>query len=681
MSETLRSGPHPTTNPWPLVLCLVGVDYFSTLAYLPSIAVAAAGPLAPVAAAAVMLVTFLLALPVYWYLVGRSHDGRGATGVLEDRIPGWRGKLVVLTMLGFAAADFVITRSLSVAVAAVHLLHNPHGQRLLAHLPENLYIEDHIWWPPLESLLRRVCDPQVAVTIGLSILSFVVWQVLKRGVTRKILLVAAGAVTTYLALSAIVIVAGVIYLVGHPEIWQAWQDAIFLVHPTDDAAPGDAPHGWVWAWLGIALWSFPQMALGLSGFEMVMNVVPQIRGAGHGHPDILAGRARNARKLMCWAAAIMAVYLLSAVTVTTLVVPWHQLQPGGEAEHRALAYLAHGSPLSGTSHDAMLAPFFGHRFGDVFDIGSAVILCLAGASVTLGLKNLLPHYLNRLGMEVSWAGKVGLILYLLNVIVLLVTVVFRASPSSQQWAYATSVLVLLAGAALAASKDLAHLAHRGRRRLVLVTLSAAAGGFFLVMTGLTVLINHSGLTIALAFVAAIVASSFVSRWIRSTELRFEGFDFADHAARTRWQDLCHSGAKVLAPHRPGLVSLTEKSRVLHRDYRLDPATPIIFIEVELGDPSNFYQKPLMKIEHEAGFEVIRVSRCVSVSHVLAAICLVLCRDGGEPPEIIFGWSNEPPLAANLHFLLLGEGNVPWMVRELIRKAMPDTARQPRILIG
>ena len=89
-----------------------------------------------------MLVTFLLALPVYWYVVGRSPDGRGATGLLEDSTPGWRGKLIVLTLLGFAAADFVITRSLSLADAAVHLIHNPHGQQLLSQLPTVLIDED-----------------------------------------------------------------------------------------------------------------------------------------------------------------------------------------------------------------------------------------------------------------------------------------------------------------------------------------------------------------------------------------------------------------------------------------------------------------------------------------------------------------------------------------------------------
>ena len=377
----------------------------------------------------------------------------------------------------------------------------------------------------------------------------------------------------------------------------------------------------------------------------------------------------------------MAVYLVSAVAITILLVPSAELMPGGAATHRALAYLAHGSPLADGTAGVAVNPLFGEGFGDVYDLSSAFILCLAGVSVTLGLQNLLPHYLNRLGMDVHWAGRSGVIMHVLNVIILLVTVVFRASPSLQQWAYATSVLVLLTGAALATAKDLRLNAPPGFKRGMRIVLAAGAGGFFLTMTGLTVLINYSGLAIAMAFVLAIVISSFVSRWIRCTELRFEGFEFADEATRQRWIELHRSGAKVLVPHRPGLISIAERCESLKREYRLDSTTSPIFIEVLLGDPSNFYQKPMMKIERDGEIEVIRLAHCVSVSHVLAAVCLELCRDEGRPPEIIFGWSNEAPIAANLNFLFLGEGNVPWMVKELIRKAIPDPAHQPRVRIG
>jgi hypothetical protein len=669
MTELRREGPTPPANPWPLVLCLVGVDYFSTLAYLPSIAVQAAGPLAPVAAAAVVLVTFILALPIYWYVLGRSADGRGAAGLLEDRIPGWRGKLVVLTLLGFAAADFVITRSLSVADAAIHLLNNPHGRDLLERLrPSRLVEQPHAW--PLDYLLHRIAEPRVAVSLCLSMLSFTVWQILKRGVRRQILLLMAAAVVSYLALTGIVIAAGLIHLAEQPEFVEAWRQTL--------PATGV---GSTWPWLSVVLWSFPQMALGLSGFEMIMTVTPGVRGARHEKTETPAGRIRNTRKLMLAAASIMAIYLLGAVTITTLLIPPEKLSPGGDAEHRALSYLAHGSPALNHANGAAISPLFGDRFGDVYDMSSAIILCLAGATVTMGLRNLLPHYLHRLGMDVSWAGRVGAILHVLNLVVLLVTVVFRASPSSQQWAYATSVLVLISGAALAALTDLRKTLPRGIKRLFAIPPTGAVAAFFLSMTALTVWINQSGLTIALAFVFAILISSIVSRWIRSTELRFEGFAFADDVTRRRWDELCHSECPmVLVPHRPGLISLSEKRHRLDRDYRLDPTTPVVFVQAILGDPSNFYQKPLMKIECEEGFEIIRVSSCVSVSHVLASICLELSREG-EPPEIIFGWSNEAPFAANLNFLLLGEGNIPWMVKALVRRALKDSPRQPRILIG
>jgi hypothetical protein len=438
---------------------------------------------------------------------------------------------------------------------------------------------------------------------------------------------------------------------------------------------------WLWTATRIGLRSFPQMALGLSGFEMMLNVVPRVSGGPGDDDNRPAARVRNTRKLMFVAASIMAVYLIGAVTVTTLLVPRAEILPGGTATHRALAYLAHGGQLANGSTGDAINPLFGEAFGDLFDLSSAFILCLAGISVTLGLRNLVPHYLNRLGMDGHWAGQYGVVMYIFNVIILLVTVVFRASPSLQQWAYATSVLVLLAGASIAAAKDIRRNATHGLKNGARLLIAIAAATFFLSMTGLTVWINHSGLVIALSFVVAIVVSSFVSRWIRCTELRFEGLEFADEATRQRWNQLCQSNAPVLVPHRPGLIPLSERRLLLEREYRLDPTNPPIFVVVELGDPSNFYHTPIMRIEREDGLEVVHVSRCCSVSHVLASLCLEMCRDDHAPPEIIFGWSQESPIAANLNFLLLGEGNIPWMVKGLVAKVIPDPTRQPRIRIG
>lgn len=666
------------TSPWPLVLCLVGLDYFSTLAYLPSIAVEAAGPLAPLAVGLMVVVTFALALPVYWYVVGRSPGGYGATELVEHTCPGWRGKILVLILLGFAAADFVITRSLSVADAATHLIHNPHGQSLLVH------------FHALRAALAERCGsawvagwlslvtPQMAVTLLLSLLTFVLWWPLRRGITGRMLLLAAGAMLLYLFLAGLVVFGGLAYILSHPPVWKAWlQELLVAVSKSPDERSLAAVAG---KWLGMALWCFPQIALGLSGFELVMTVAPNVRGAGATDAARLAARIHNTRKLMLTAASVMAVYLLSAVIVTTVLLPPQTLAPTGAARHRALSYIAHGGALKDGVTASDLHAWLGGPFGDAYDLAAIAVLCLAGASVMMGLRRLVPHYLHRLGMELSWAGRVSVILHVLNVVILVVTLVFHASLSAQQWAYATSVLVLLGGAALGATWDVSQRLRGSRWRRLAAVPFALSCGFFLGMTGLTLLLNRSGLFIALAFVASILVTSFFSRWLRSTELRFEGFAFADEASRARWEEICRLPAKILVPHRPGLVPLSKKDAALRSDFHLNPATPVIFVEAHLGDPSDFFQAPLMKVETEGELTVIRLEQCVSVSHVLAAVCVEVCRVG-PPPEMIFGWSPEAPLAANLNFLLLGQGNVPWMVKEMVRRAIPDETRQPRILIG
>jgi hypothetical protein len=189
-----------------------------------------------------------------------------------------------------------------------------------------------------------------------------------------------------------------------------------------------------------------------------------------------------------------------------------------------------------------------------------------------------------------------------------------------------------------------------------------------------------GIKIAGAFVAAVLVFSIISRTRRSTELRFEKFDFVDDHSRFLWDALRHLEFPVLVPHRPGHHTIIQKDERIRRVHRLGAKVPVVFVEATIGDPSEFHHNPMIEVTEEEGRFVLKLTRCASVAHAIATVALELSKTG-KPPEIHFGWSDESPLAANLSFLLFGEGNVPWLVRELIQKAEPDSSKRPRVIIG
>jgi hypothetical protein len=365
--------------------------------------------------------------------------------------------------------------------------------------------------------------------------------------------------------------------------------------------------------------------------------------------------------------------LLGSSIMKAMLIDSSALLKGGAAANRALAYVAHGEST------IMINPLFGAVFGTIYDISTVAILWFAGASAMSGLLNLVPRYLPRFGMAPRWAEAVRWLVIHFTFINIIVTLIFGASVIAQGGAYATGVMVLMSSGAVAVLVDM-WLKRSGSwwQRLHWGYLGAAA--VFIYTTVAIIIEKPDGIKIAAAFILGVLVFSIVSRTRRSTELRFEKFDYVDEHSRFLWDALRHLEFPVLVPHRPGHHTIGQKEEKIRRVHRLGRNVPIVFVEATVGDPSEFHHNPMIEISEEDGRFLLRLTRCVSVAHAVATVALELSKTGC-PPEIHFGWSGESPLAANLGFLLFGEGNVPWLVRELILKAEPDPKKQPRVIIG
>jgi hypothetical protein len=651
-------------------MCLTGVDYFSTLGYQPSIAFQNAGMLAPIATIVLVLVTLFGALPVYSYVAGVSPHGQGSIGMLEKLMRGWGGKFLVLTLLGFAATDFVITKTLSAADATAHLVENPFWP---------IHPHDEVWQ------VRQ----KIAVTCFLLMLLAAMFL---RGF-REVIGLAVGIVGVYLLLNLIIVLVSMHYLLNHTDkLWQ-WYER--LLAGNEAWFVKDAPltgGGW-FVIIATALLVFPKLALGLSGFETGVAVMPLIKGDETDTEDQPAGRVRNTRKLLVTAAVIMSVFLLTtAVLVCTLIPPeaFKELTPqerlaaehGGPkiptARDRALAYIAHDD-IAHADKAKSISPLFGPVFGTIYDISTIVILWFAGASAMAGLLNLVPQYLPRYGMAPEWAKAVRPLVLLFTGINFLVTVIFSADVEAQGGAYATGVLVLILSACVASVIDI----YRNRAG---TWTQRVPWGFafislvFLYTTIANIIEKPDGLKIASFFIVAIIVSSVVSRAYRSRELRFSGFIIDDTNSKFLWESIKALEVPVLVPHRPGRRSLADKEALIRRHHRLTPEVPILFVEIRLRDASEFLQKPWLRIQQEEGRFIIKIDRAASIAHAVTAVALELGKYG-KPPEIHCGWPDESPVTGTLGFLLFGEGNVPWMIHELIRRAETDPHKRPMVVIA
>ena len=600
-------------------MCLTGVDYFSTLAYQPSIAFVAAGLLSPLATLVLILLTLFGALPMYYRVAEASPHGQGSIMMLESLFPRWKGKAVVLILLGFAATSFVITITLSAADATAHLIENPLMPEWIQH--------------------------PVLVTLALL---FVLGAVFMRGF-GEVIGVAVVIVAIYLLLNAIVVAKGIALLAAHPDLIGGWRAALF------------AEHGSPWLMLGAAMIVFPKLALGLSGFETGVAVMPLVKGDSSDTDEQPLGRIRNTKKLLLVAALIMSVLLMASSVVTTVLIPADVMKPGGLAAGRALAYLAHQQ--------------LGTVFGTIYDVATVAMLWFAGASALAGLLNLVPRYLPRYGMAPEWARANRPLIVIFTLITFVVTIAFNADVEAQGGAYATGVLVLISSGAVA----VAIMKWEQRHHVLRYGFIAA---IFLYTTFVNMAERPEGLKIASIFIATIICTSLVSRVLRSTELRVRGVQ-PDALATTFIDAAARFGAIRIIANRPDKGDRAEYEHKLSeaRDsHHLGPGEPVLFLEVRPGDASEFSE--VLRVEG-AEVEGFRILRCQSpaIPNAIAALLLHLRDTTNIIPHAYFGWTEGNPIAYLLKFLVFGEGDTAPVTREVLRQTEDDPDRRPRIHVG
>ncbi|HWW77588.1 MAG TPA: hypothetical protein VNZ44_19450, partial [Pyrinomonadaceae bacterium] len=591
-------GPHAQRaahrrDPWWKVMCLTGVDYFSTLGYQPGIAFLAAGALSPIATLILVLLTLFGALPIYNRVASESPHGEGSISMLEHLLARWKGKLFVLVLLGFVATDFVITITLSAADATAHVIENP-------------FVRSYA--PFLE---HRIVVTLVLVTL----LGAVFLKGFKEAIGLAVILVGA-----YLGLNLVVVGRGLFELFFvHREALPRWYAAVMSA----DVA-GIQVNGNFFLVVGIALLLFPKLALGLSGFETGVAVMPLVEGdKGDPHGN-LAGRVRNTRKLLLTAALIMSVLLITSSIVTSTLIPPHEFAApppgehvGGKAYGRALAYLAYS--------------FFGNGFGTLYDVSTISILWFAGASAMAGLLNIVPRYLPRYGMAPDWALAQRPLVLIYTLVAFTVTVLFDADVEKQGGAYATGVLVLMSSAAIAVTLSVWR---RGKRWVPFLLIALV----FLYTTVQNVHERPEGIKIASFFILTIIVTSFMSRVWRTTELRVESVEL-DDVAREFIQDLIDKNCQIrIVANRRDTGDANEyrfKEREKRVDNHIPTRDPVIFFEVTPGDASEFTGALHVRGVDVDGFRVLR-SESPAVPNAIAAFLLYLRDQTGKIPHVYFG---------------------------------------------
>ncbi|MBX9668779.1 MAG: hypothetical protein K2X93_14225 [Candidatus Obscuribacterales bacterium] len=611
-------------DPWWSVMCLTGVDYFSSMGFQPGLAFLAAGILSPLATLNLVIVTLIGALPAYWVVAEESPHGRGSLAIFERLVRGWVGKTIVLVILGFAATDFIFTITMCASDATSHIIENPA-------------------WP------QQFRDRVLITLVLIAALGGLFLKGFKEAIQLCLLLVIA-----YLCVNTVTLTVCTVYLLEHRNLIDAWLQRINHDFPNP------------WQMMAISALAFPQLALGLSGFETGVAVMPHIKTDGDTPQQDLTDRIKKTRLLLVTVAVIMGAFLLVGCLVTTVLIEPQLFQEGQAANGRALAYLTH--------------KFLGQSFGTVYDIITVLILWFAGASAMAALLSLVPQYLPRYGMAPAWAAAKRPLIIFVTLLSFAITIAFRADVDSQAGAFATGLLVLITSGTIAVTMVVWHRSKLQRFAFIAISLLFVYADINVMLT------RPDGLAISLMFIVSILVSSLASRALRSTELRIEEIIFDDkatlfvkRACKRRWGEV-----RILAHKKDNDddIDYEQKEKEARLAHSIQTREgDFIFLEVTPEHVSDFIEEKLYITGHEVGgYEILRCSS-PSVPNAIAALLLNIRDMTGKVPHVYFGWTEGHPIAYVFKYILFGEGETAPLTREILRSKEQDPDKRPKVHVG
>jgi hypothetical protein len=189
--------------------------------------------------------------------------------------------------------------------------------------------------------------------------------------------------------------------------------------------------------------------------------------------------------------------------------------------------------------------------------------------------------------------------------------------------------------------------------------------------------------VATTIITAIIVVSLISRIRRPLELRQEHIEI-DETARRFIEEASQGDEIHIIAHRRRFGDDPEeyaRKLIEQREYNHIPEdVPVLFLEIDVEDPSEFEDVLEIRGAGIGGYRVLRAESS-AVLNAIAAFLIHVRDTTGKTPHCYFGRTEGNPFVYVIRYILLGEGDTAPVTHEILREAEPNLQRRPIIHVG